>query len=104
MVDFYVQQMLDEWLRDVLVAENEPEHNRVGDVKIVKRFYVHLFAPSIIFESRNIHNQIVERAFYVNFANNRLQKWRFCNLWLARWRGLLHLVLQETIFVVDIIC
>ena len=32
MVDFYVQQMLDEWLRDVLVAENEPEHNWIGNV------------------------------------------------------------------------
>ena len=41
MVDFYVQQMLDEWLRDVLVAENEPEHNRVGDVKVIKRLDIH---------------------------------------------------------------
>jgi hypothetical protein len=36
--------MLDKGLRDMLVAEYEPEHNRVRNVKVVKRLYIHEYS------------------------------------------------------------
>jgi hypothetical protein len=44
-VNFDAQQMLNEWLRNVLVAENESEHNRICNVKVVKRLDIHWYFP-----------------------------------------------------------
>ena len=52
-VNFNAQQVLDEWLRDVLVAENEPEHNRVCNVKIVKSFDAGRIAFCLVMNSPN---------------------------------------------------
>ena len=34
-------------MRDMFVAKNKPEHNWVGNVKFIKRFYIHLYASII---------------------------------------------------------
>jgi len=44
-IDFDIQQMFNEWFCNVFIAENEPEHNRVGNVKVVKRLYAHNMPP-----------------------------------------------------------
>lgn len=44
-IDFNVQQMLNEWLGDVLIAEHKPEHKRIGNVEFVKGFNDHLYSP-----------------------------------------------------------
>jgi hypothetical protein len=79
MVDFDTQQVLYEWLRDVFVAKNEPEHNRVGDVKVVKRFYVHNYT-SVKFRGSNLQRKIFKKQNFANFANKRLQNRSFCQL------------------------
>ena len=38
-VNFDVQQVFDEGLGDMLVAEYKSEHNWIGNVKFIKRFY-----------------------------------------------------------------
>ena len=69
-VDFDAQQLFDEWLRDVFVAKNESEHDRIGNVKIIKRLYVHNYT-SIKFRGYNLQQRIFEKRNLVNFANNR---------------------------------
>ena len=44
-VDFDAEQVLDEGLGDMRVAEYESEHNRVGNVEIVKRLNFHVSTP-----------------------------------------------------------
>ncbi len=78
-VNFYVKQMLDEGLGDVLVAENEPEHNRIGNVEFVKGLYCHLYSLIIALGDFNIHLQRIEKYFPANFANNRYHKSSFCS-------------------------
>ena len=73
MVDFDAQQVFNEWLRDMFVAKNEPEHNWVGNVKIVKRFYGHNYT-SVKFRAPNLQRKNLKKRNLVNFANNRLQK------------------------------
>ena len=79
MVDFDVQQVFDERLRDVLVAEHEPEHNRVCNVKVVKRLNVHNYA-SVKFRGFNLQRKKLKKCNLANFANNRLQNRSFCQL------------------------
>lgn len=69
-VDFDAQQVFDEWLRDVFVAKNESEHDRIGNVKIVKRLYAHNYA-SVKFRGSNLSNEISKKRNLANFANNR---------------------------------
>jgi hypothetical protein len=73
MVNFDAQQVFYEGLSDVFVAENEPEHNWVGNVKIVKRFYSHNYT-SVKFRAPNLQRKNLKKRNLVNFANNRLQK------------------------------
>ena len=61
--------MFYEWLRDVFVAENESEHNRVGNVKVVKRFYVHNYT-SVKFRGSKLKRKILKKQNFANFANN----------------------------------
>ena len=44
-VYFDVEQVFDERLCDMCIAEYESEHNRVGDVEVIKRLDAHLYAP-----------------------------------------------------------
>ena len=71
--------MLDEWLRNVFVAENEPEHDRVCNVKIVKRLYVQDYT-SVRSRGANLLNEISKKRNLANFATNRLQNSLFCQL------------------------
>ena len=41
MLNFDTQQMFDERLGDMLVAEYEPEHDRIRNVEVVERFDIH---------------------------------------------------------------
>ena len=77
MIDFNVKQMFDEWFCNVLVAKDEPEHDRVCDVKVVKGLYVHNFT-SVKFGGSNLQRKILEKRCVANFANNRLQILLFC--------------------------
>ena len=79
MVNFDAQQVFDEGLRNMLVAEYEPEHNGVGNVKIVKRFDVHNYT-SVRFRGFNLQRKILKKQNIAIFANNRLQNRSFCKL------------------------
>ncbi len=72
-INFDVQQMFNEGLRNVFVTEYESEHNRVSNVKVVKRLYVHLQTP-FKFRSANLQRKIAHFRKKVNFANNCLQE------------------------------
>jgi hypothetical protein len=54
---------------NVLVAKDEPEHDRVCDVKVVKGLYVHNFT-SVKFGGSNLQRKILEKRCVANFANN----------------------------------
>ena len=69
MIDFNAKQMFNEWFRNVFVAKNKTEHNRVGYVKIVKRFYVHNYT-SVKFRGSNLQRKILKKRNSANFANN----------------------------------
>jgi hypothetical protein len=76
-------------LRNTLVAEYEPEHNRVGNVNIVKRLYAHNYT-SVRFRGSNLQRKILKKQNIAIFGNNRLQNRSFCKL-LNYWRGPLKL-------------
>ena len=44
MINFDVQQALDEGLGDMHIAENKPEHNRIGNVEFIEGLYCHLYS------------------------------------------------------------
>ena len=57
MINFDIKQVFDEGLRDVLVAENKPEHDRVRNVELVERLDVHRFIPSISLANKSINGK-----------------------------------------------
>ena len=68
MVDFDAEQVLYEGLRDMRVAEHEPEHNRVGDVEFVERPDAHFYAPLLASRKRNIQSAFCGNMGLENYA------------------------------------
>ena len=62
--------MLDKGLRDMLVAEYEPEHNRVGNVKVVKRLDIHWYFPFVLSCGTSYYLTRFFRAFEYQFPEN----------------------------------
>ena len=79
MINFDIQQVLNERLRNVFVAKNKTEHDWIGDVMVVKRLYVHNYT-SVKFRGSNLQRKNLEKQNFANFATNRLQKRSFCQL------------------------
>jgi hypothetical protein len=67
-LNFDAEQVLYERLRDVLVAKDKPEHNRIRNVKIVEGFDVHKFVPiiSLTNKSTNENWQVCKQLFAKN--------------------------------------
>lgn len=62
-VDFNVEQMLNEGLCDMLIAKNKPKHNRVGNVKFIKWFNIHLYSPIVDLGALIYMNEFSKNAF-----------------------------------------
>ena len=67
-LDFDTEQVLYERLRDVLVAKDKPEHNRIRNVEVVERFDVHKFVPiiSLTNKSTNENRQVCKQLIAKN--------------------------------------
>ena len=73
-LDFDAEQVLYEWLCDVLVTKNKPEHNRIRNVKVVERFDIHKSVPSVSLankstnEKRQLCKQLIATCCKKKFA------------------------------------
>ena len=60
-------------IREIVQANYEPKHNRVGNVKFIERFNIHDY-PFVKMQERNIQTKITKNAVPLHFANNCLQE------------------------------